>query len=333
MREAQDEKLPRPPVQARAEAAAWLARLHGPDRSVHVEQGFRAWLGADPQHARAFERASELWEATASVRPGTVSRVAPSHYVPRHFPVRARALGGVAGCVAAASFFVWFAVRDPGLATAVGEQRIVALPDGSRVSLNTHTHLLVDFSEVRRMVRLEQGEALFEVSRNPNRPFVVIAGSEAITAVGTTFMVRREASRLTVTMIDGKVAISAAPEAQGATAQQAGAQLLTAGERLTADADLPAVIDVPRIEQVTAWRRGEIMLDDTPLSEAVEEVNRYGPGTLSVHASAANYRVSGIFRTGDAGAFVRAVADLYHLRVIRNEHGIVLMAPTDMPHR
>jgi transmembrane sensor len=322
----------RPRTQARAEAAAWLARLHGPGRSAEMEEGFRAWLTADSQNARAFERASEYWDATAFVKPGSVSRVAPSNYILPKFRARAGTFG-IGGCIAAVSFLGWFLLaRDPGLATAVGEQRMVALPDGSRVSLNTNTHLSVGFSKARRTIRLDQGEALFEVTKDSKRPFVVIAGSEEVTAVGTTFVVRRETSRVLVTMIAGKVAITGIPRVPGATVGNSTAQFLTAGERLTADAGAPTVIDEPRVEQVTAWRHGEIVLDNTPLSEAVEEVNRYGPGTLGVDRSAVDYRVSGIFRIGDADAFVHALADLYHLNIVRKDNGIVLTAPTDSAH-
>ena len=50
-----DAKNPRPSAAARAEAAAWVARLHGPNRTPEVEAGLRRWLADNPEHAEAFD--------------------------------------------------------------------------------------------------------------------------------------------------------------------------------------------------------------------------------------------------------------------------------------
>ena len=317
--------------QARAEAAAWLARLHGPARTAEVEQGFQDWMTADPAHARAFDRATEIWEATAAVRPGTVSRLAASHYGVTRRQTPSVALASAALLVVTAIGVGWFALRERDVVTAVGEQRVVTLTDGSRVSLNSDTRLVVDYRKDRRLVRLDRGEALFEVAKSAVRPFVVLAGAEQITAVGTTFIVRRDESRVSVTLIDGKVSVTPTLEATTVKVAQTRAQVLRPGERLTASVDVPPIVDVPRLDEVMAWRRGEVVLDNTPLADAVAEMNRYGPGTIAVDPAASNYRVSGIFRMGDTDAFVRAVADLYRLRVVQTNDRVLLAIRVDAP--
>src|SRR5688572_33411955 len=61
---------------ARAEAAAWIARLHGPHRSPELEAGFRAWLESDPENGRQFERVTEVWEAGSTMATAGVPRAA-----------------------------------------------------------------------------------------------------------------------------------------------------------------------------------------------------------------------------------------------------------------
>src|SRR5689334_9513989 len=69
-----DTHAPRPQIQA--EAAAWLARLHGPNRSPSVDQGFRRWLELSPEHAAAFELANETWDKLAQLRRRPIEQAA-----------------------------------------------------------------------------------------------------------------------------------------------------------------------------------------------------------------------------------------------------------------
>src|SRR6476619_4153012 len=54
-------QTPVPSREVRAEAAAWLARLHAEDRDSADEAAFRTWLNADPSHALAFEAVDRTW--------------------------------------------------------------------------------------------------------------------------------------------------------------------------------------------------------------------------------------------------------------------------------
>ena len=79
---------------------------------------------------------------------------------------------------------------------------------------------------------------------------------------------------------------------------------------------------------VTAWRHGEVMLDDTPLSEAVAEMNRYNKSALIIdEARIGTLKVSGIYHTGDSGGFAATVANLYGLHVREGDNGIHLSFP------
>jgi transmembrane sensor len=92
--------------------------------------------------------------------------------------------------------------------TGVGEQRMITLQDGSRIYLNSDTRLTVRLDKNRRLVRLAGGEALFDVAKNPSRPFIVDAGEMQVRAVGTEFVVRRDPHELAVTLVEGTVRIA-----------------------------------------------------------------------------------------------------------------------------
>lgn len=160
-------------------------------------------------------------------------------------------------------------------------------------------------------------------------PFVVVAGKREITALGTRFVVRYDDSQVAVTLMDGKVAVSdmSTPQALPAAGRRQQPRILTAGQRLTLVTNQPAQLDAPRIDAVTAWRKGEIVFEDTPLSTAIEEMNRYSVRKLKLDASApAHMPVSGLFRSGDSDNFALALTTTHPLEVVENGNVIEIRA-------
>src|SRR6185437_16489569 len=83
------------------------------------------------------------------------------------------------------------------IATGVGEQRTVKLQDNSVVELNAQSRIEVRFTRTAREVRLVDGEALFSVEHDmerPTRPFTVVADNIELKALGTQFDVYRHAA-------------------------------------------------------------------------------------------------------------------------------------------
>ena len=305
-----------------AEAAAWLTRLQRPGRTPALEAAFQAWL-SEPAHERAFARATDAWE----IIPGAARLGEAGAPARRRWSAAARAGGALAAACVAVTVAVgaWMG-RDPVYATNVGEQQVFTLSDGSRVALNTGSHLVVDFTDGERRVRLMRGEAMFEVTKNPDRPFVVVAGEERVRVLGTTFTVRKDGQKVAVTLVEGRVEVSRQAPRQP-TAQPVA--VLAPGQRLTVRADAGAAIDTPRVEAVTAWRRGEVMFDETSLIDAAAELNRYGGAPVEIGDPAlASLRLSGVFQTHDGAEFARAAAELHDLRVDREQGRIILRRRT-----
>jgi len=311
---------PAQPAAVRAEAAAWVARLQGPERDAATEHAFRRWMEADPAHAAAFDRATAVWEgiggASIGLRAGPGGRAREA--------VRMRIAASLAAIAVVAGAGIWGLLRDPVYTTKVGEQRVVRLADGSRVALNTNTRLVVHYTKGERHLRLDRGEAQFDVAKNPRRPFIVTAEGQQVRAVGTSFVVRDEGRGVSVTLLEGKVTVT--PVAHKAAVRPV---YLTPGERLqVANAAASPKVDRPPLEAVTAWRSGEILLNDTPLSQAIAELNRYSPRPLEIESpEVAALRVSGIFKSGESESFARTVAAQYGLAVVEQDGRILLAQP------
>lgn len=319
---------------ARAEASAWIVQLHGSQRSPALEAGFRTWLAESPENAREFERVTEVWEAGSTPVPG----------VPRLEQWQARS--STRGLLAAAAAFVAIGLGfwglnsfwlNPSYSTGIGEQRVLRLDDGTRITLNSDTRLAVAYRKLQRRVQVERGEAYFEVAKDRARPFLVRAGEHRVQALGTVFVVRYDDQRMAVMLVEGRIAVSQEGGASetaaaaidetraGSAASLAKEIILTPGERLTFMGGSSVTIDEPRIDAVTAWRRGEVVLDRTSLADAIAEMNRYDATALVIDdPQIGNLEISGIYQTGNSEVFAAAVARLYALQVVHADGQIRL---------
>jgi len=225
----------------------------------------------------------------------------------------------VAACVMA---YVAFGLRPmllPGpsagsvTATGVGETRVLALEDGSRVMLDTSSRLRVAYSSAARDVELLGGRAHFEVARDAHRPFRVRTASAEVVAVGTMFDVSALPTQTTVTLIEGRVNVRTVADLAKADPR---VEALTPGEQLgvTRDGNLLEKT-VVKIENVTAWQRGTIVLDDMALPQALDALNRYSSTRIVISGeSLQRQRVSGVFRIGDVETEVSALQRYFDLK-------------------
>jgi len=330
--------------QIAAEAATWIARLHGPSRSPEMERECRAWLARSAAHRLAFERTTDVWQEVAGLKVSDVfaalsPRVAnfdSELRIKQRARLRWLLTMGLVVLLAAGAWAVHRWQQVDGYVTKVGEQQQVILGDGTRMSLNTDTQVRVEMKADSRSVHVENGEALFEVAKDPRRPFVVhVAGSEVV-ALGTVFSVRvggggSQSRAIAVTLIEGKVTVR--PDLMERSRGIAPAKPVTMqpGERMRfsggADGAVTQLVDRPSIEQVVAWKRSEAVFDDVALPDAVAEMNRYSrtPIVLVGDASLERLRVSGLFRTGESAGFARSVATLHGL-LLREQAGRLELA-------
>lgn len=301
------------------QAARWIARLGTRTISLDTIHEFAKWR-EDPANAEAYRRAEQLWSRTGELAGDADIQVAleaaqrrrPNRFRAKQF--RAVGLTAALAATLAAGVFFWQG-RDT-YATDIGEQRVLQLADGSRVRLDTASKMRVRFTAGERRIELAEGQALFEVAHNPARPFVVSTSDASVTAVGTVFEVRRVGSETRVVLVSGAVDV--------AQAAAPGAPQRLQPNQQTAIKSGKAKISTVNADTATSWTNGELTFVDTPLVEAVAEVNRYLAAPIILDApAAAGTPINGVFRSGDRTAFVSAAAHLFNLKAIREADGQV----------
>ncbi|MFT4241810.1 MAG: FecR domain-containing protein [Acidovorax sp.] len=244
-------------------------------------------------------------------------------------PPRARTAlrnGGAAALVlgTATGLLYWAdpAWRTEHHATAIGEQRSVALADGSTLTLDTATALDVSWHLRSRRVALRHGQARFAVEPSAWRPFEVTAAATRIRVVGTIFDVRRDRDQVQVTVLQGRVEVRGPGSADAP-------QLLTPGQRLHLGGPLPATPQPVDATQVGAWQLGRLVFDRTPLREALAEVQRYrsAPIRLRDDGRLGAQAVTGVFETAHTDQLLDLLPRIVPAQVRRHGDGSVEISP------
>jgi transmembrane sensor len=240
--------------------------------------------------------------------------------------------------VTAGALFAW-AHHIPGTlyATAIGEERFIDLPDGSQIELGARSGVRVHFTSAERYVDLLSGQALFTVAKNPARPFIVSAGHIRVRDVGTQFDVHEQTSGTTVTVLEGRVAIRSAatwPQAVPSDKQLEGIALherviyVSAGQQIT----LPEISGIeppqPRRlspEVVRTWSDHTLSFENAPLSDVIEEFNRYNSKQIVLtKANLGSLRISGVFSATEPSSLLEFLSDQMRLRVSDTRNQVLI---------
>ena len=314
----------RPDLTIENEACRWAVALDLRPLRAEEQRELEAWLSADARHVGALALARAHWWDLDRV----AALAGPSaHDVQDDVDHRRRYFlaASVAGAAAAglAGYGLW--VRgDERYRTAVGEMRRVALMDGSVVSLNTDSELRVDFRPESRTLRLQRGEALFDVAHHPARPFIVIANEVRVRAIGTVFAVRVGEHKVNVTVSEGVVEL-----ANGSTPTRLSApQRVAANQQSVVEPAAPAKVSriAPEVvERRLAWVNGMVAFEGEPLEEAVQEVNRHSQRRIVVADQWLSAQpIVGLFRATDAEGFCRTAAAALGATVVDEGDAIYL---------
>jgi transmembrane sensor len=366
------------------EASEWFVECRAGDLDRAARAEFDRWLRKSPEHQTAYLEIAAIWNegpdldpanrwdldrliAQAAEDPANIVALDPSRTgAPAAARDDSRSLGAaLAGrrrllAIAAsillttAALAAYILTAGGVYATEFGEQRSLALADGSTVQLNSLSKLRIHYSDHERTVDLLRGEALFRVAKDPTRPFIVHSGPAAVKAVGTQFDVYRKADGTIVTVVEGRVAILRTPEPRHSSsmtparsdeghrpslsqresdpAQQnlapgtdalelarrdgLGAIVLTAGEQITVSETAASRTPRPNLAGATSWTQRQLVFDSASLAEVAEEFNRYNARELVIDPSALGaLHISGVFSSTDPASLGRFLRDRPGLRV------------------
>lgn len=323
-----------PEFDAEDQAALWAARLDGSTLSAADRAELEAWLAKDPRHRALLSQYCQFSSDLEDYLPALVGAGAVSMPELQEKPAQSRwaKIVWIGGLSLAAAAAVALTVRlnhsaptPSAIATTVGKRATITLDDGTKVDLNAQTNIAVELTGAERHVRLASGEAFFSVHKDPSRPFIVETPAGSVRVTGTQFNVRSETTQaLDVVVLEGSVQVR--PGIDGATSAPVA---LTARDHLAADAKGVATqaLSAQAVENALAWRRGQLVFDQTPLSAALARFARYHGRAIVAAPSVADLHVGGTFSLDDLDEFLVSIESVLPVHVMRDSSGAIRVEP------
>jgi transmembrane sensor len=302
------------PTPAQEQAAfAWLSLLH--DQPSSGDQAtFSHWLQADPAHAEAYAQAQVVWELTETPARTLASEDAFAlqgylNAMNRSRRTRVRRWSGALAMAACMVVLIgvgagwqpsrWVDDLGADYVSASGEIRTVTLSDQSQVTLDADSAIAVDFSRGERRVELRRGAGFFSVTHT-GEPFVVDAEKGQARVLGTQFEVRLQPHGAQVTVLSGRVGVTADKYAEQ--------QILIAGQQVAYGEGAAEKLHAVDSEAQLAWRQGWLNYYKATLADVVQDLGRYYPGRIVLlNGELAGRRVSGSFPSQDPQAVLSSL--------------------------
>ena len=340
----------------REQAAQAWETFHGTDEASATEhREFGAWAMRSPEHIEAYLRVARTMQALKSedIRwPNTSTeeliREAKAHtgqvvttlrdeqpvqrqtQRPRVAPY-AFAMAAALLVAVGVAWMVWLTPQT--FETGFGEQRFVRLEDGSGITLNTASKVEVKLSKGHRVIRLIQGQALFDVAHDQSRPFDVYTGNSILRAVGTSFDVDVRAERTTVTIVEGTVSLT---HGLDEALPQGNTPLLHVSDRVVIDGAGPGTPEHNvRLDETTAWTRQQLVFNGRTLGDVAEEFNRYNRESIVIDSTELRAeQITGVFKANDPASFLAFLANIPGVRITddgKGRHVVTLDKGTDTP--
>lgn len=350
------------------EASSWFVECRAGDLDETGRLEFDTWLRRSPEHLRAYLEIAAIWnegpaldpmgkwdgatliaaaaqdpdnvvalnqftadaKAQASSDRAVVHNDSPQErrFIPRPGKRALALAASVAGVLVTAATWLWFQMSSSVYTTGVGEQQLLKFPDSSTVEINSRSRIRVRYTRDERAVEILAGEALFNVTKDSARPFIVDVGGTRVRVVGTQFDVYKKPHVTVVTVVEGRVSVAApAPVARGEAIEGTQARsdanksatpiLVCAGEQLRMTSNLATLTEHTNLAAVTAWTQRRILFDSATLLEVAEEFNRYNARQLVIDSPELfQFHISGTFSSTDPESLIRFLRERPDVRVI-----------------
>jgi transmembrane sensor len=306
-------------------AADWMDRQDELTPDERAE--FRTWLAASPAHAHAYGLMRHAMLDTALL---DASRDAEVKVRMRLLTPRRLGWAAAAGMAIAAALLVMLVPRAPAppmqvvavqdYTTHQGQRADWRLTDNSHLFLNADTRVGVQYLPGARNLSLARGEAIFEVAKDPARPFHVVAHAVTVTAVGTMFGVDLMNDVVGVRVYHGVVTVARA---------DAPTRTLRKGDWLTLDARLGAQSGHFDPATYQSWREDWLEADKMPLSYVVAKLNRYSATPIMIgDAVPPDTVLTGRFHLSNTDTTLKLIGATLDIAAVRKGGRITLM-----PHR
>lgn len=301
-------------------ALSFLLRVQEEPEDDAVQKELQQWREADLTHERAWQailrvrmigrlalQARTQREMTGPVIPFPSAR---PHAPPRRPRWRTLAIAAAASIAAVVSMPQGRLWLQADYRTGTAESRHIMLADGSEAILGASSALAVHIDGAHRHIVLLQGEALFRVRHDPDRDFVVQAGSVTSRDIGTVFDVRKGGGHVVLAVAEGSIGVTPPQATRSGIGREMPELRLHAGEQIDIMEDNEEIRhSTVSADSIGSWDRGIFGTNAASVNDMLSLLERYYPGYVFVHGRIpAGKLVGGVYDLGHPTESIRMLA-------------------------
>lgn len=314
-------------------AAAWVARVFYRELTLEEKTSLEVWLSQDDRHRRAYSDMMRIGGVVEGAVEGPTEQIleqdlaasAARNKKPRYWVAVPAMAAGLAVFLSVIALLPSTAEKYKQYATARGQSIEVVLDDKSVIALNTDTSVSVLYTDQKRVVSMDKGEAFFDVVPDLDRPFVVTSPYASVNVTGTRFVMRALEAKTLVAVLSGTVVVA---PTEVSDKDEPSVSLLS-GQSVSVK-PYAGLQDVTGFDadSMVAWRRGMAFYDSVSLADVITDLNRYFENQFVLgDEELADIPVSGGFDIDNQDIVIEALSAALSLRVERKDSGAVVLWP------
>ena len=306
-------------------AYSFTCKKDGFTKEQEIE--FNSWIDENIEHKKAYENVQRVQQMFLSLSKDTKEKVSQEVHqgIKRERIFRKTQFLKIAASilfVIVVSFlgieYLNFGIKHS--FTTNKEIKNIVLPDGSTVILDAKTKVDIKYFKNKREVNIISGKALFDVAKNPNKPFIVNANMIKVEVLGTNFEVKNEEDKISVDVISGKVKVE-----ENKDNKFEELAILTSGKRISFDKENNKIIlkDID-IKNIASWKDGILFFQDYSLKKSINEFRKYKDINIFIDNNIKKYMISGSFKIDEFDKFLFALSKIYSLKIDRKDNHIYI---------
>ena len=336
-----------------SEADAWYSNVNSATLSTKKRAEFQEWFEADPDHQQAYAQVFmchdeqlafsesapqaesnrgitfiDRLKSNSSNDTGHENATEPQHVKATGFVQKLTLIAAMFGAAFLGAGLYNARTGPVSYTTQIAEVRNLILEDGTTVTLGASSHIEVaDFSGNERHVTLIKGEALFDVTRDPSKHFVIAAGDIDVRVLGTKFNLNKTQNYLAVSLLEGKLDVEQhKPAGMPITSTPLEKVTLVSGQQVAVN-NGELLKPKPRsAKKMANWVDGKLNYIDMPLHVVIADVNRYSRLPVRIAGKdLENLTVTAVFGVDQIGLMVEGLEHILPVLVTRSpEAGYVI---------
>ena len=312
-------------------AARWYIRMRAAEIDVEDQRNFEAWLKANPAHQKEYASIAETMQDLTSndkltaLADALEQKQFTAKQLSKHKVSSVAAKLATLIMIGIITFFsinqyqVWQSQPLSQLATnnPIGQITTQTLADGSNVTLSANSEMQITFYRHQRHVQLQRGEAIFEVTKDIERPFIVETDTAKVTVLGTRFVVNKLSKLVRVSVDHGRVQVeSKFPQLS---------TVVTDGQVVEVKPQQPPNLVQRNALDDFGFAQGKLIFSAVDTDEIADTLSRYitRPVVTQGHSIS---NISAIINVQNAEQFLQGLPNIAEVNVKSSPEKIVLIS-------